>query len=222
VTHLVSNRDGKLTIKVANALAKCVPIVTASYLVDYVKCLQSKQVLPDPANYTPVMKESFLNPNEAKLGVNNARRSVFGGKTFAFATSKQAEKYQAAIRYGGGKILMLGDPTFKPTSFANPNNVMIVNPDAVNDAKWKAALAKVHSVGYSPIPEPQIAMAILLASCNNNCNPEYKIKLMNTQRSTQSVTQPSTLAPETQSTLEQSEICKSFHSCFYLHNGYRC
>jgi predicted metal-binding protein len=43
VTHLVI-KDGKLTIKVANALAKCVPIVSSTFVQDLVKCVESNQV----------------------------------------------------------------------------------------------------------------------------------------------------------------------------------
>ena len=66
--------------KVANALAKCVPLVTIAFLQDYLNCLNSKQALPNPKNYVPPMKESNVNAIDVSLSVNPARRHVFDGK----------------------------------------------------------------------------------------------------------------------------------------------
>ena len=79
VTHLLT-KEGKMTIKVANALAKCVPLVTIAFLQDYLNCLNSKQALPNPKNYVPPMKESNVNAIDVSLSVNPARRHVFDGK----------------------------------------------------------------------------------------------------------------------------------------------
>ena len=79
VTHLVI-KEGKMTIKVANALAKCVPLVTIDFLTDYLSCLDSKQALPNPNNYVPPMKETNLNTIDVSLKVNPARRHVFEGE----------------------------------------------------------------------------------------------------------------------------------------------
>ena len=131
----MSNRDGKLTIKVANAVAKCAPIVTASFLVKFAKCLHSKQVLPYPANYAVMMKELFLNSNEAKLCSNDARKSVFSGKIFAFVTSKQAEKYQVATCCGGGKIIRPSDALLAPSKFKSYTSIQIMSLNSVIEDK---------------------------------------------------------------------------------------
>ena len=68
------------SITVANALAKCVPLVNISFLQDYLNCLNSKQALPNPKNYVPPMKESNVNAIDVSLSVNPARRHVFDGK----------------------------------------------------------------------------------------------------------------------------------------------
>ena len=68
------------SLKVANALAKCIPLVTIAFLQDYLNCLNSKQALPNPKNYVPPMKELNLNAIDVSLSVNPARRHVFDGK----------------------------------------------------------------------------------------------------------------------------------------------
>ena len=82
------------SITVANALAKCVPLVTIAFLQDYLNCLNSKQALPNPKNYVPPMKESNVNAIDVSLSVNPARRHVFDGKKALFTLPRNELLYQ--------------------------------------------------------------------------------------------------------------------------------
>ena len=75
VTHLTV-KEAILTVKVANALARGVPLVEPQYFKDFVLCLKSQQVLPDARNYVPKLRESSFNSNEVNLGVDPLRRKV--------------------------------------------------------------------------------------------------------------------------------------------------
>ena len=65
-----------LTVKVANALAKGIPIVKPDFFADFVTSIDSQQVLPDPKSYIPPLAEGFFNKNEVDLAVNKQRQKV--------------------------------------------------------------------------------------------------------------------------------------------------
>jgi hypothetical protein len=85
--------------------------------------------LPDAKNYTPQIKESSLNSSEVSLTVNTRRKEVFKGRQFAFASKKQMQKYQDAISYGGGSVVLL-------VSDAENN----VDPEVFSDPRYLAQL----------------------------------------------------------------------------------
>ena len=41
ITHLILSHEGTMTIKVANALGKCLPVTTCTFLTDFQNCIQS-------------------------------------------------------------------------------------------------------------------------------------------------------------------------------------
>ena len=109
-------------MQVVNALVKGIPIVKPSFFSDYFECLRTKQPLPDPNNYTPILKESAVNPNEISLKIMGARRSIFEGKRFVFASEGQLRKFAAAIVYGGGTV------THDPTTITDDDIIVTPNP----------------------------------------------------------------------------------------------
>ena len=151
-----------LTIKVANALAKGVPIVTPNFFEDYINCTKTKQVLPNPKNYVPKLKESTLNPNDVCLEANVERQSIFKGKLLAFATKQQMSKFNVAIEYAGGKAVVMDIEALDPNMFINPVN-MLVQPENTEHLSelWIRCLERAESKGLKPIPEIQIGLSIL-------------------------------------------------------------
>jgi hypothetical protein len=61
---------------VANALAKCVPIITADFLSDFLTCQKTKQTLPDEKNFVPALRETTININDVTLVATKERRQV--------------------------------------------------------------------------------------------------------------------------------------------------
>jgi len=204
VTHLLI-KEGKLTIKVANALAKCLPMVTMSFLQDYLNCLNSKQALPDPKNYVPPLKESAFNSIDVSLDINPARKEVFKGMKFTFSTGQQCDKYKEAIGFAGGSTELLIDPGFNPEDFTNPKNIL-VQANQCSNPRWQKAVQVLDSNNLVAIQEAQIALAILHASCLVHCNPERKMKVVVGTPRSQIQKKNSTLVSETERSQVVSQV----------------
>ncbi|XP_040580485.1 uncharacterized protein nbs [Lepeophtheirus salmonis] len=178
VSYLVM-RNVVLTVKVASALAKGIHIVTPMFWTDFKACYTSGQVLPDPNNYIPQLKESSINSESVCLKPNATRSYLFKGKSFFFDNEDQMLRFKNTITYAGGKTLVSN------REHEGPNKIFIKSDKA----------SSIQSVGT---PEAHIGLAILFNSLEIYCNPTYKAKLIATQISEQDTCTPETLAPETQ------------------------
>ena len=98
VTHVILGESGTLSIKVVNALAFGAYVITSKFLQDLVRCLASKQPLPDPchSDYLPTLRESTSSDWKNSLSPDQKRKSVFSGSTFAFAKERQRSKFKAS------------------------------------------------------------------------------------------------------------------------------
>ena len=167
-----------LTIKVANALAKGVPIITPNYLEDMLNCVKTKQVLPNPKNYVPKLKESTLNPNDVCLEANVQRQSLFKGKLLAFSSQQQMSKFDVAIRYAGGEAVVLDNANPKPEIFQDPNNMLVQADNDEFSKLWIDSLQNADLKGLKPIPEIQIGLAIITMNTVIYCNPASKRQII--------------------------------------------
>ena len=168
-----------LTIKVANALAKGVPIVTLNFFEDYMNCTKSKQMLPNPKNYIPKLKESTLNPNDVSLEANSQRKFLFKGKLLAFASKQQMAKFNVAIEYAGGKVVVVDIEKPDFNIFQSAEN-MLIQPDGNDELStlWLKCIEKAERKGLKPIPEIQIGLAIITMNTVIYCNPATKRQLI--------------------------------------------
>ena len=160
-----------LTIKVANALAKGVPIVTPSFFEDFIQSVKTKQVLPNPKNYIPKLKENALNSNEVSLAVNTKRSTLFKGKLLAFSTQQQMVKFNTAIEYAGGKAVVLDLERPNPEIFKNPVNMLVQTESDEVSSLWIQCINQAEIKGLRPIPEIQIGLAIITINTTIYCNP---------------------------------------------------
>ena len=172
VTHVVMT-DIILTVKVVNALAKGVPIVTPNYFIDVLTCANTKQAMPLPENYLPPMKEAALKRIEVSCAVNLSRQSVFQNKTFVFFSSAQMKKYDEAIEYASGKCVVFNHLS---SPDAKNDNLIVIQPSAsdIEDEIRKKFLAELKKRKRRLIPEHEIGLAIVKTSCEVDCNPEIK------------------------------------------------
>ncbi len=162
-----------------NALAKGIPIVTPEFFRDLVECTRTKQRLPDPANFVPRLNEQSLEKTDISCTVITSRSVLFKGKTFIFASDKQKDKYDAAIRYSGGNSICLtgNRRSYAADVASSPNFVLIHPPKDLEEIgeSFKCAQAGQQKKGWSLIPEQNIGIAILKNSCEPDCNPERKL-----------------------------------------------
>ena len=186
VTHLVL-KEGKLTIKVANALSKVIPIVTIAFILDFVKCSNTKQLLPDPNEYVPNLNaDQFIITPGYSLVPNIERKNVFIGKTFTFSTMGEMVKFKDAIAYAKGTVKVLGKDCCDFEDFKNPSNILI-EPQSEISENWQKAHDSIQACGLSPIQQLQIPLAILCASCDLYCNPKKNDPTLFQARKTQSM-----------------------------------
>ena len=95
-----------------NALSMAVPVVRLGFVLDLLACAKGRQELPDPATYAPRLDEPTLNCGETELSCAAdaaSRRTLFRGKRFVFADAAQAGKYEKAIGYAGGEVVIAKD-----------------------------------------------------------------------------------------------------------------
>ena len=209
ITHLVVSQEGTMTIKVANALGKCLPVTTSTFLTDLQNCIQSQQVLPDPSNYLPMLKE--VNPQDCSLAINPNRKQVFANKRLLFSSQEQLVKYKIAIQYAGGKAQLYQDQ-----SLVKDSDVLVASTTSNRSQSlaWNRAVEQFEEWDMLPVQEMQIALAILHASCQTYCNPLKKYRVLagtpstttNTQRQSQfpMLASPSCTHSSTQATPSQS------------------
>ena len=167
-----------LTIKVANALAKGIPIVTPNYLEDLLNCVKTKQVMPNATNYIPKLKESTLNPNDVCLEANVKRQTLFKDKLLAFSTPQQMSKFDVAIRYAGGNAVVLDHEKPSPEVFQEPNNMLVQSDIEELSKLWIESLQNAELKGFKPIPEIQIGLAIITMNTEIYCNPASKRQII--------------------------------------------
>jgi hypothetical protein len=81
--------------------------------------------------------------------------------------------------------------------------------------QWKSSMDIVQSRGFFQVLETHIALAILNASCEMYCNPEYKMRVISTPKSQSQLTSNNrtALAPETEAMMDESEQSKEHFSC---------
>ena len=202
VTHLAMS-EVILTLKVVNALAKGVPVVTPAFVEEFLTCSASRQALPDPRHHVPRLNEQSLNAGEISCAVDPARRRLFAGKTFVFSGGEQRAKYAAAIGYAGGTAV-----TAATAGLPAACDIIVVQPPKQGAAAvapssaFAKLLDELRRSGLSAIPEQNIGLAILKVSCDTDCNPAKKAAVRTSSSSTTAAAAASSprqqLAPETQ------------------------
>jgi len=108
-SHLVM--DGlTFTRKVIHALAECCPIVTPSYVEDIANSTSQSAALERVHSYLPPLKEETISSMSKGFLPNEARRTLFKGKTFIFISKKQFKQYHAAVESSGGVASLKDTP----------------------------------------------------------------------------------------------------------------
>ncbi|XP_075868539.1 nibrin [Nelusetta ayraudi] len=177
-THLVMT-SAKVTIKTICALLCCRPIVKPEFFSEFSRATQQKSLPPKAESFIPEMDEPSLNQEDVNLGEIPARRHIFSGKTFTFLNAKQQKRLSAAVSFGGGRSQLLEEGSLPRELLESPHNCVIDVTAGSSQAllpssttEWAKSVKNIlQRKGLRVIPESEIGLAAIYASCDQYCNP---------------------------------------------------
>lgn len=173
-THLVMNFI-KLSAKVSCALAYGAAIVTPAFLAAICSAAKSKEsVLPPHQRYMPPITEPGIQPNPSLFERNVERRRVLSGRRFLFASQRTCKRLSSIVLSAGGSCGLLSSQDH--TALAAGEALLVRGMEdgslsASQGSPFTAALGVVQRARLNPVPESDIALAVLYCSTERFCNP---------------------------------------------------
>lgn len=194
-THLTAEQI-TLTLKVLHALVDNKPIVTSKYWEKFAENVKNGLPPPDVDQFKPPLVEALLN--KVPLDENQQRKCLFQNKVFIFTDKASKEQMGEIIQKAGGKI-DLWDKT-SPLSYTNEELLLMQCNDSTENENLCKILKQNSKFGKRTIPLQEIAMSIILCSCEKDCNPNFNREVEVFGRKTQvEVFKNTPIAFETQS-----------------------
>lgn len=177
-THLVMT-SAKVTIKTISALLCCRPIVKPEFFSEFSRATQQKSPPPKAESFIPEIDEPSLSQEDVNIGEIPARRHIFSGKTFTFLNAKQQKRLSAAVSFGGGRSQLLEEGSLPRELLESPHNCVIDVTAGSSQAllpssttEWAKSVKNIlQRKGLRVIPESEIGLAAIYASCDQYCNP---------------------------------------------------
>lgn len=177
-THLVMPST-KVTVKTICALLCCRPIVKPEFFSELSRAAQQKLPPPKAESFIPELDEPSLNKEDVNLRANPVRQQLFTGKTFVFLSAKQLKRLSAAVTFGGGSSQMLEEGSLPRDLLESPQTCVIDATATSSQAllsssatEWANSVKNiVQRKGLRVIPESEIGLAAIYASCDRHCNP---------------------------------------------------
>lgn len=169
-THVVMNSI-RLTMKTTAALLAAKPVVTPAFFTEVQKRVQLQDPTDvDPADYIPQVTEECLTLSKDRFGCNEARKTVFAGKTFYFLTEKQFESLGGLVRSGGARTKFISPD--QVTSDVLAEGSCVIRPADGTETPVCRFLVKnkLRSLSAS-----DIGMAIIHCSTEKFCNPRIRM-----------------------------------------------
>nr|XP_009672998.1 PREDICTED: nibrin [Struthio camelus australis] len=208
-THLVMV-SVKVTVKTICALICGRPIIKPEFFVELIKAVQSRQQLPAPESFYPLVDEPSIGTEKLDLSERHERKKIFSGKTFLFLTAKQHKKLSPAVILGGGEAKLLTEGR-KETSLLVAPEVCVVNveltdsqiPGSESMRNWTDSILTVlQSKDLRAIPEAEIGLAVIFMSTERYCNPR---KQPSNKAATKTTTASAVLGPAVSQSLAVAE-----------------
>lgn len=177
-THLVMP-SAKVTVKTICALLCCRPIVKPEFFSELSRAAQQKQAPPKTESFIPELDEPSLNKEDVNLRANPVRQRLFTGKTFIFLSAKQLKRLSAAVTFGGGSTQLLEEGSLPRDLLESPQTCVIdatatssQTLSSFSATEWANSVKNiVQRKGLRVIPESEIGLAAIYASCERHCNP---------------------------------------------------
>ncbi|XP_070768184.1 nibrin [Enoplosus armatus] len=181
-THLAMP-SAKVTIKTISALLCCCPIVKPEFFSELSKAAQQKLPPPKAESFIPEIDEPSLSKEDVDLGAIPVRKQLFAGKTFIFLSAKHLKRLSAAVSFGGGRSQLLEEGSLPQHLLESPQSCVV---DATagsfqtllpsSTTEWANSVKNiVQRKGLRIIPESEIGLAAIYASCDKYCNPSSLI-----------------------------------------------
>lgn len=196
-THVVMAAI-RLTMKTTAALLAAKPVVTPEFFTEVQNRVQRQELTDvDPAAFIPDVTEECLTLSKETFGCNEARKSVFSGKTFYFLTEKQYKSLGELVLSGGGQAQLVRNPD-RPTPALIAEGSCVIKPSDGNETAVCRYLVKnkLRSLSAS-----DVGMAVIYCSTEKFCNPRNRmINVLwgDDMVSTQAQSQEEVCAPDTE------------------------
>lgn len=170
-THVVMSAI-RLTAKTTAALLAAKPVVTPAFFTEVLERLQRQDLTPvDPALYIPEVTEECLSLGKETFACNEARKTLFAGKTFYFLTEKQYQSLGALVNSGGARSVLLRDPDRPTPELLRENSCVIKPADNADNAVCRYLNENnLHAVSAS-----DVGLAVIHCSTTRYCNPRSSI-----------------------------------------------
>lgn len=148
------------------------PIVEVKLFENWVQRLEQDpwSSVPDVSEFIPEIGQETLGQFDRKMFLpKQERQSLFLGKTFFFANSKESKSSMAeAVEKAGGKV------TTDFEGFSTEGSVLVESKSLPLPGNYVQLSKSVISRGERSIPEKEIGLAILACSVERFCNPVSK------------------------------------------------
>ncbi|XP_037510668.1 LOW QUALITY PROTEIN: nibrin-like [Rhipicephalus sanguineus] len=196
-TH-VAMASIRLTMKTTAALIAAKPVVTPEFFAEVQNRVQRQDLTEvDPAAFIPDVTEECLTLSKETFGCNEARKSVFSGKTFYFLTEKQYKSLGELVVSGGGRAQLVRNPD-RPTPALIAEGSCVIKPgDGTETPVCRYLLKnKLRSLSAS-----DVGMAVIYCSTEKFCNPRNRMVNVlwgDDMVSTQPQSQEEVCAPDTE------------------------
>ncbi|GJQ70904.1 putative second BRCT domain on Nijmegen syndrome breakage protein [Trypoxylus dichotomus] len=194
-------REIMLTLKVLCALIEKQPIVTISFWTAYIKNVTEGLPPPNPKSYKPSYAEIMLN-RSINLEEKCSRKTLFKNKIFIFKDKTSKAKIQTVVELAGGTCFYWEEKPLTKEHFSSCNpQYLLIHDDAetaTTDDSFVKMTNHLRSIGKRSIPFQEIAMAVVVATCEKDCNPDFDRAGTLIKEKEQIIFTNDILAPETQ------------------------
>lgn len=169
-----------LTIKVVLALAQGSHIVTTDFWNKCLDAITNQTLLPNPSNYAPQVVESTLNKENVSFLPNDARKTLFSGKSVVFFSRRQFDMYKPVLVKCSATPLLLSETNMTKSALCEPNIIVIQYNMTTTSQGTQAQRDQINDIinymkvnGKRVIADAEIGLAILYCSTEKYCNSGF-------------------------------------------------